>query len=176
MAAPTKSSIITNLDAAKVIAANVGVSHGRVRYKSVVHTIPFLNSAIGDTHRLLRFNSGDRIHRIWGFSNGASTAGAADLGLYLAGDGAVIDADLFADAWSHTTAGDIIELRYEASGAAAGAFEVSLGEPLWEVVGRGVGSPLGDPFEQYDLTLTATTATTVANDIIAIEVLYTAGD
>jgi len=181
MAAPTKSSIITNLDARPPVLSNVGVSHGRMRYKSVVHTIPILNSADGDAHRLLRFNSGDRIHVIHLYSDGDGD-GDADLGLYLAVDGAVIDADMFADLWAvdtETTEATAAQInyRYQDNDAAIGAFEVSLGKTLWEMTGRGVGAPLADPFEQYDLTLTMSgAALTTADTTVGVEVFYTAGD
>lgn len=182
MANPTKSSVITNLEARPVVLGRQQRSGGRVRLKSVVHTLPFTNSAIADQHRLLRFKSGDALHDIRMYSDGGATAGAGDLGIYLANDGAVVDADLFASAWAFSTTtaeatAAQINFRYQASGAAAGAFEVSMGETLWEILGTGIGDNSDqDPGVEYDLVLTLTTALTVGNDIIGCEVLYTAGD
>jgi len=183
MANPTKSSAITNLEAPLVVLGRQQRSGGRVRLKSVVHTIPFLNSAIGDTHRLLRFKSGDALHDIRLYSDGAPGAGTADLGIYLANDGAAVDPDFFAGAWAFAAAQTAeataaqINFRYEASGVAAGAFEVSMGETLWECLGTGIGDANNqDPGVEYDLVLTLTVAVTTPNGILGCEVLYTAGD
>ena len=183
MAAPTKSTFITNLEAAKHVVARPGTIGGRLRIKQATqHTIPFTSSAVSDVHRMLRFNSGDIIHRIQLYSNGGATAGDADLGLYLADDGAVIDADLFVSAWALDTAttDTTISNQMFESGQVAAATEY--GDPLWSIVGRGVGAGAtvsaggDDPIEQYDLAFTMTVAATVADTIIGVEVLYTAGD
>ena len=182
MANPTKSSAITNLEASIVVLGRQQRSGGRVRLKSVVHTLPVASSAIADQHRLLRFKSGDALHDIRLYSDAGSTAGAGNLGIYLANDGAVVDADLFAAAWAFSAgtseaSAAQINFRYQASGAAAGAFEVSMGETLWEILGTGIGDANNqDPGVEYDLVLTLTTAATVGNSILGCEVLYTAGD
>jgi len=45
------------------------------------------------------------------------------------------------------------------------------------MTGRGVGAPLADPFEQYDLTFTMSgAALTTADTTVGVEVFYTAGD
>lgn len=179
MAAPTKTTAITNLEAAKVVLGPVGNVHGRLRYKATgAHTLPFTGSAVSDVHRLLRFNSCDRIVDIRMYTDGGPTVGVGNLGLYLANDGAVIDEDFFKIGFSiatesaEATAGQLNQ-RW---GAPASVFETTLGETLWEATGRGVGSPVHDPLEQYDLCLTISTALTVADAIIGCEVLYTSGD
>jgi len=185
MAAPTKSTVLTNLELTKTVLARPDFG-GRIRKKYVYgHTIPFTSSAIGDQHRMLRFNSGDIIYAIYIFTNGASTAHAANLGLYLANDGAVLDADMFASAYSLTTAvvpqtTAVVNSLYE-SAVVSPLDSAEGGTPLWSQLSRGVNGAtvaLGgsDPIEEYDMVFTATTACTVVDDIIGLEVTYSAGD
>jgi len=157
---------------AKVVSA--GISHGRVRYKRAT----FTGLALLTTPDVIRFytlKSSDRIINQWISSDGGSTAGAIDIGLYLSGtnhDGAAVDVDLFSSAQAissaiHKTAA-LVEstvLQHE-----------DAGKTLWEMAAVGDASYTVDPVVEFDVCGTVTTAFTVADSILTIECLYTSGD
>lgn len=154
-----------------MLSPNIG--HGRVRCKVAHAEVGTAGMTSGDELRLCRFKAHDHILSIKIGTTGASTTYAADLGLYQAGDagdGAVIDADLFASALALATSIDLVDQLAESSVAATvGSLH---GKALWELAAQTEPAP----GTQYDLVLTSTaTGTTVAEEITCI-VLYTAGD
>jgi hypothetical protein len=129
----------------------------------------------GDELRMMRFNSGDRIWKLSWASAGTSTTYAANLGLYLAGsagDGAVVDADLYASALALATGAGLTETFVE-SGVLT---DEDRGKTLWEQAAIGAGSDTEDPFVEYDLVLTSTATGTGAVEEVLVIAEYTSGD
>ena len=176
MAAPTTSAALTALNQAKPVLQAVNTWGGRMRRKTVRnHTIPFAAAAIGDRHALLRFNSGDVPVALFLYSNGLSTAAAAyNVGLYLANGGAAVDVDCFCSALVLgtlvTPEATAAQINYMYEAAVYTALNAHL--PLWDVA----TALTEDPLVQYDLELTATVASTVADFIVGADVWYVSGD
>ncbi len=153
----------------------VGLGGARLRYKKGKVTCGTI-AGIGDEIRMVQMRSSDRIHSILFSSDGGSTAGDADLGLYKVGsidhDGAVIDDDLWSTTAEATdTAHDRVEV-FE-----GGALDTEdVGKALWQLADVGGGTYSVDPFEDWDIVFTVTAAFTVAVSTLQIEVFYTAGD
>lgn len=150
-----------------------GVGHGRVRYKRA-SIVAGTGTGIGDMFRMCQFKSGDRLHALMLSTSGGS-AGATDIGLYKSGfshDGAVIDVDLFGSAV--TTSGTIA--RVDQFKEATTLKDIDRGKTLWELADIGDGTYTVDPFEDWDLVLTFTTAITVSLQTIVTECFYTSGD
>lgn len=157
--------------------ASAGFSHARNRR---THAIVGLGTVagIGDEVRMLTLKSSDLLYSLLFSCDGASTAGAADIGIYRTGDahdGALPHADChdaFATALSTATGANRVE-KFE-----AGAFDTeNMGLQVWELVNIVAGSTYAsDPGGTFDITLTMTTAQTVALGIVQLEAFYTAGD
>lgn len=172
--ANSKSQVITDLDAARPVMQRVSRHGGRVRYFSTPGTVtlPAAGSTIGDVHRLLRVSSGDVIVGLKLHCIGSSTTGDADLGLYLARDGVVVDADFFKAAFSitnntaasSTALADHRLINSTVGGARFGLED--LGKPLWQALGLSA-----DPMVEYDIALTITTAITGPDEVVALEML-----
>lgn len=151
-----------------------GLSHGRVRYKRA-SIVAGTGTGIGDMFRMCQFKSGDRLHSVMLSTSGGS-AGATDIGLYKSGfahDGAVIDADLIGSAV--TTSGTVA--RVDQFKESTTLKDIDRGKTLWELVTIGAAATYtSDPFEDWDLVLTFTTAITVSLQTIVTECFYTSGD
>ncbi len=112
--------------------------------------------------RLLTLKRSDVIAAIDITNDGVSTGTACDVGLHAAGtahDGAVVDADEFATA-----------LAINAAAVSANGFVNSplrKGTPVWEIAGY---STMASAPEEFDLTLTCTTAVATGNEGIVVEV------
>jgi hypothetical protein len=142
-------------------------SHGRVRRKrAAFEGLPLA----GDVVRLMSFSSSDHIWNLLVSSDGGSAAGAADLGIYHAGNpssrphlhnGAVVDADLFGSAIDLSVPLDMVDQWSESTVTSP----LSRGLPLWQTVSAsaGVADLSADPKVIYDLCLTVTTSFTTAN-------------
>lgn len=158
--------------------ASAGIAHARLRTKIVHGSVGTVGMASGDELRLCRFKSSDRIISIKGASDGGSTTYAADLGLYLAGsngDGAVVDADLFASALAMATgfAFDAVDnLLLEATTLT----DEDIGKTLWEMAAIGAATYTEDPKVEFDLVLTSTATGTAAINEYLFVVQYTSGD
>lgn len=142
--------------------------HYKRAYASLAFTSPS-QFAIGEVCRMMRLKATDRISALFVSTSGASTAGAGDIGLYLPGtnlDGAVIDADEFVAAFALTTAANKTE-----SLLTAGATAITRrGAPLWEIAGyASLAAAIAAGAAEMDLCITATTAVTVANEEVVIE-------
>jgi len=157
--------------------ASAGFSHARVRR---THAIVGLGTVagIGDEVRMLTLKSSDRIYSLLFSSNSASSAGAADIGIYETGaahDGALPHANCH-DAFGTAVATDTGTNRVEKF--AAGPFnEEDMGLQMWELVNVvSAATYASDPGGSFDITLTMTTAQTVAVGTVQLEAFYTAGD
>jgi hypothetical protein len=157
--------------------ATPGTGHARLRVKRATVTLDLApdDYGVGDVARLMTFSSRDRIFAIYVSSEGASTVLTADLGLYLTGtanDGAVVDADLFGSALALNGAMD----RSEVFAESAVLTDVQRGLQLWQLADAGAGTYATDPGIQFDLALTGTAAIATADELVTVEVHYTAGD
>jgi hypothetical protein len=108
--------------------------------------------SIGSTYRMSRIRSSDRVDTIR-LANDAVLTAVADIGLYDINDGTVVSAAFFASAVSLAAASAGTDVTFE-SGLLGGS--VSNGEKrVWEALGL-----TGDPYKEYDVTLTLTAAAT----------------
>jgi len=153
--------------------ASVGVSHARTRTSIARATGLFLTT---DIVRMISLRSGDRLLSLELATDGACTAGAVDVGLYLAGEahsGAVADADLFASAMVVSTETDLLDCFVESTTLDG----VDRGRTLWEIATLGGGTNYTeDPFLLFDIVIIPSTSLTVAAGELTLKAVYTAGD
>jgi hypothetical protein len=126
--------------------------------------------------RLFTLKSGDRILSLQ-LSNSTAWAGTVltvDVGLHKAGghhDGPALDIDLFA------AAQDLLATLGQADILVTGGGSVTnpdRGLALWEMANLGATSYASDPMEEWDVTMTFKTVTTVtAEGILLVECAYT---
>ena len=160
------------------VRVSAGIGHGRLRYKRARANGLFTTS---DTVRMMTFHSSDRIIELWLSYDGANTAGAVNVGLYLSGpnhSGAAVSAALFATALNTTTLAirtDIMGEPASALIAVAGEEEVR-GLPLWQQINYGSTTISEDPMTEYDLVITPTTTIAGADSLMTLEAYYTSGD
>lgn len=148
----------------------VGIGHGKMYYK-VAHMSAF-NPQTTDTVRVMSFKSGDRLNALLISCDATPSAGAVNIGLYLAGDahdGAVIDADLFVSAQAITSALD----QTDAFNESAVLANTDRGKTLWELAAIGAASYTADPMLVFDVVMVPSTNFD-ADSIITIEAYYTA--
>jgi hypothetical protein len=151
---------------------SVGVKHGRIRYNRSMITGLCLSAEV---LRFFSMKSSDRLLELMISSDGGSTAGACDFGIYLSGnahDGAVQDVDLFASAQAISTA----IARTDIFNESAVLQHEDRGKTLWELLAVGAGTDTVDPQVFYDICGTVTTTFTDAVSILVLEAYYTAGD
>lgn len=152
------------------VRAPAGIGHTRSRNMRPTVILPLSPLfAIGDVARMATFKSADRIFAILVNNDGASGVTAVDIGVYLTGlqhDGNVVDVDRFASALAVNAPGNRVEGFTE---AALGG--VDRGNELWRLLGL-----TEDPFVTYDIALTATAAPTGADELVRLEIEYTAAD
>ena len=160
------------------VRVSAGIGHGRLRYKRARANGLFTTS---DTVRMMTFKSNDRLIELWLSYDGANTAGAVNVGLYLSGSnhsGAVVDADLFCTLQTTTTLAirtDIMGEPASALIAVAGEEEVR-GLPLWKQASYGAGTDTVDPMTEYDIVITPYTTIAGADSLMTLEAYYTSGD
>ncbi len=168
----TKSTAVTNADAATQTNLSLKIAGGRLRES--VGTVEAVNGdSIGSTFRLARIRSNDRVSRVM-LSCDAISSGAGDVGIYdiAANGGAVVDADFFASAQSLASALVNADVTHEADAADAGAGfgHADVEKPLWQALGLAA-----DPYKLYDIAVTLTAAA-AANGTIAMKVQYVNGN
>ncbi len=168
----TKSTAVTNADAATQTNISLKIAGGRLRES--VGTVEAVNGdSIGSTFRLARIRSNDRVSRVM-LSCDAITTCAGDVGIYdiAANGGAVVDADFFASAQSLAAALVNQDVTHEADAADAGAgFGLAdVEKPLWQALGLAA-----DPYKLYDIAVTLTAAA-ASNGTIAMKVQYVNGN
>jgi len=168
----TKSTAVTNADAATQTNLSLKIAGGRLRES--VGTVEAVNGdSIGSTFRLARIRSNDRVSRVL-LSCDAISSCAGDVGIYdiAANGGAVVDADFFASAQSLASALVNADVTHEADAADAGAGfgHADVEKPLWQALGLAA-----DPYKLYDIAVTLTAAA-AANGTIAMKVQYVNGN
>jgi hypothetical protein len=168
----TKSTAVTNADAATQTNISLKIAGGRLRES--VGTVEAVNGdSIGSTFRLARIRSNDRVSRVM-LSCDAISSCAGDVGIYdiAAIGGAVVDADFFASAQSLASALVNADVTHEADAADAGAGfgHADVEKPLWQALGLAA-----DPYKLYDIAVTLTAAA-AANGTIAMKVQYVNGN
>ena len=154
-------------------------AHARLR-----KTYAQITTAAADTDDLIiaYFKSSDRIVDIQFYTDGGSTAGAFNLGLWVAdfsnGGTAitVADADLYTSAQATSTA-----ILYGAAAVTSIFLESAVltdadrGNALWAQLATGAGSDTTDPGVTY--ALVAEVSTTInASTILTFDIDYVAGD
>lgn len=157
---------------------SAGLGHARMRYKQARFTGGTVVGA-SDQIRMLQMHSSDRIHEFFFSSDGGTTAGAVDIGLYETGlvhDGALPSTNSV-DMWS-TTAVTITTVVARVTRFALGdVASLERGIQLWEMVNLSDAATYTvDPLISYDLTMTTTIAWTASVATILFEVHYTSGD
>lgn len=157
--------------------APVGAAHGRVRYARCavnLDAVLGVGPSVGQV-RLKQCNSGDRIHKMLLTCQNAGDTGDINLGLFESGQshsGAEVDADIFMSAADvNASSRDQIEALTESL-----LDNFDRGKTLWEMANVGALDVDKDPVESWDITLTATEATTNTSWGVALEVWYTSGD
>lgn len=172
MAAPTQTTLITQLDAALLVRQNINTMGGRMRVQCVGnHTIPLSGAADGDIHKMLRLNSSDCVRAIHVFSDGNDGTIECHLGLYqtAANGAAVVDADFFSASVPLDTAHTTAMVNYAIGNVID---ETNLHQRLWEQLGLSA-----DPMVPYDVCFTTTaTVPTTGDTVCGLEIWYTAGD
>ncbi len=108
--------------------------------------------SIGSTYRLVRVKSSCRVCSLF-VVNDALTSSAFNIGLYVPNGGAAVNATLFGSAVSLASAG-----RSELLTGAITAANIE--KRIWELLGLSK-----DPYTDYDLVFTTTTAATAAGNL-----------
>lgn len=163
----TKSTAVTNADAATQTNSSQKIAGGRLR-ESVGAVAVANGDSIGSTLRLARIHSGDRISRVL-LSCTAITSAEANVGLYDVMDvnsGAVVDADLFASAQSLATAQNKLDITRESAVIIVADAE----KQVWQLLGLPA-----DPCKYYDIVATLTVAATAVG-AVALNVQYVNGN
>ena len=159
--------------------ASAGHSHARVR-RTVAQVSIGTVAGDGDQVRMLTLKSSDILHSVLFSTNGAGTAGEADLGWYLTGsahDGALASA-ASVDAMSSSA------LVFDTAGTPrvdkilAGDYGASdMGKRVWELINvSDAATYASDPGGTFDLTMTMSETMTGTVTLVTLEALYTAGD
>jgi hypothetical protein len=166
--ANTKSTLVTNADAAVQTLNSLGVSQARV-YAAVATAEVAAGDDDGSVYRMHRVHSSWRIFSIVHFGDAITGGTSFDVGLYqvAAYGGAVVDADAYASAVdinAGTTAGT--ELVNE---SASHAIE-ELGQQVWQDAGLSA-----DSNRWYDLAYTANTVGSAAATLV-MRILFSAGN
>lgn len=153
----TKSTTITNLDAAQVVRAKAFANGAPL--KEWIETAAIANGdSVGSTIRFFRVPSWIRVSELLVDSADIGTTTAADIGLYrtAADGGAVVDADFFASAFS--LAGGAVANSQAAHESAVVAV-TDYGKRIWEQLGLS-----SDPQVYYDVVMTLTGAADAAGN------------
>lgn len=140
--------------------------HADVKLKNPKILIDLTGSEADDKFVMAKFKSGDCIGEIFYSDDAAGANLAGDLGLYLIGPsgdvGTVVDVDLYASAVAMDGA-TRTEVFTEAS-----LTQMSRWLPIWETLGLSA-----DPFLNYYLAFTVTTALITTDKLAMLEIKYT---
>ncbi len=158
--------------------AHVGFGHTRFRWMRAAVTVGD-DVGIGDQIRMMTLKSSDRIIEFFFTSDGGTTAGSVDIGVYLTGrahDGALPSTNSV-DQWS-TTAVAVTAIVARVTRFALGDIAViQKGLQLWEMINVSDAATYAvDPLVNFDITMTATIAFTVSTAAMIFEVHYVSGD
>lgn len=144
-----KSTLITNADATPVVLNSPRVDGAFERVK--VSTVGITNGdSSTSTYRMFRVPSNAVVTDLRIYSPDIGTTTIADIGLYAADGGAVVDADFFASALSlKDGALNGVDVLHESA-----VFSIAnSGKELWDALGL-----TSDPSVFYDVALTLTGA------------------
>lgn len=160
----TKSTQVSNGDASPPVL-NAAYAGGGGAIRRLAGTVE-VAAADDDTStfRMVRVHSSWVIDSIKVFNDALTSGTSYDVGLHdiAAAGGAVVDADLFADAVDLSSARKAtggVEVRFDR----AGSDLPDLNKQIWELLGLST-----DPGKWYDLTLTANTIGSAAGTISMI--------
>lgn len=153
----TKSTIVTNADAAPVDLTAATISHGRVREQVAKVEVAAADDD-ASVYRLFRVWSSWRISTLQIAADALDSSAAYEIGVYQTAEngGAVVDADEFGSAVAMETALAMTDVIFEAAATEIDKIEM----PLWERIGEAA-----DTKRWYDICATATTAGVAAGTI-----------
>lgn len=159
------STAITNATAVPRVPNNAAVSGGRMMEGIGVVT-PAADQADDTIMRCVRVPSNARITEILIDAADATTAGKVDCGVYQTDEngGAVVDRDLFADAFD-LTGGPFRNTDITRESAQYTIAESE--KPLWDALGLSA-----DPQREYDICLTVETLFNGGPTFIGLKVRY----
>lgn len=169
-----KSTYITNLDAAPVVANTAGEG-GPATTKSVEgYATAVASSSVNATYQFVRVPSNCKVKSV-DLESAAQAQGSFDIGVYYATDGeggqptallaaAAISQALFASAVDLTSAYPITNVTNE-----SGTYTIDKRVlPLWKAAGLS-----SDPGGYFDIVGTVTTAVTTGTGVMGLRVTYT---
>lgn len=173
----SKTGIIADTDHAydDQIRVPAGIGHGRVRYKRAQVTAQL---TANDVVRMMTFKSTDRLLELMLTTDGASGAGAVNIGFYDAGlnrDGGAVDANLLAATQSIASLTQRIDVFASDSVLTAGE-TAAKGLTLWEIANYGDASYTEAPDGMFDICFTCSTTFTTTASVLTLEAYYTSGD
>jgi hypothetical protein len=166
--ANTKSTQVTNADAAVQTLNTAGISQGRL-YAAVATVEVAAADDDGSVYRMHRIHSSWRIYSIMHFADAITGATSFDVGLYqtAANGAAVVDADAYGSAID-INAGTTSGADYT-NESASHAIE-KLGQQVWQDAGLSA-----DSNRYYDLAYTANTVGSAAGTLV-MRIYFTAGN
>jgi len=144
-----KSTLITNADATPVVLNSPRVD-GAFEHVKVATAAITSGDSVDSTYRMFRVPSNAVVTDLRIYAPDIGTTTIADIGLYAADGGAVVDANFFADALSlKDGALNGVDVLHEAA-----VFTIAnSGKELWDALGL-----TSDPSVSYDVALTLTGA------------------
>jgi len=158
-----KTLALTNADAKPVVIGNSRTLRANLQ-QAVGNALADAAASIGSTYRLVRIPSNATAVNVF-LSNAAfTTTGAADIGIYNAKTGVVVDADFFGSAVLLTSIQNELNVTRESTVYTL----ANLDKPIWQALGL-----TEDPQVEYDVTLTLTAANTTTAAQVALRVQYT---
>lgn len=167
--ANTKSTEVTNADAAVQTLNAVGVSHGR-QYTKLATVETAAADDDGSVYRFVRVHSSWSVVSIRIFCDAITSGTDFDVGLYqtAANGGAVVDADAYINTIDLSTAIKVgTEIRYGGTNGGANGIE-TIGQKVWQNAGLSADSD-----RWYDVAATGNTVGSAAGTL-SLEVTYTA--
>ncbi len=156
--------------------ASVSIRHARKRVSIArVTTADATGFQTTDVVRMITLKSSDRLLGLELATDGAASAGAVNVGVYLTGaahDGAVADADIFATAVVISSETDLVDIMDENTLVDG----IDRGRAMWQIVTLGSGTNYTtDPNIEFDITLVPSTNFDADNEL-SLKATYTAGD
>jgi len=160
--------------------ASAGHSHARVR-RTVAQVSIGTVAGDGDQVRMLTLKSSDILHSVLFSTDGAGTAGEADLGWYLTGDahdGALASTNSVDAMSTSALVFDTATSPLRTEKIFAGDYaSKDMGKRVWELINvSDAATYASDPGGTFDLTMTMSETMTGTVTLVTLEALYTAGD
>jgi hypothetical protein len=145
--ANTKSTFVTNCDAAPVLPTAAYISHARLREQAAKLEVAAADDATS-VYRLFRVRSDWRISEVLLASDAITGLDDVNVGVYdtAANGGAVVNENLFADDLDLSSGLTWTDVTYETTATNIDKVE----KQLWELLGLSA-----DPQKEYDICVTA---------------------